>query len=366
MSEPKIWYLPLQPLEERYTKQWYTLFVNEFKRRGLLHYTVGGESLTDRVEVGTFLDVNSTLYWQASQLRDVAELFRNKEIKDGDIFFAADVEFWGIESIRYLATLNGVDVKLMGFCHAGSYTHEDFFAKCAPFAKWYEFAWGQIFDKIFVGSYYHKLRLVKDRSILADKIFVTGNPYDIDGVKAIIPKVKKIKRVIHTNRPDPEKRPAVTLEVFRLLKQQHPDWELMVTTSRKQWGEGALRDVALKMQEMGIIKIREGISKLEYLTLLAESTVMTGNSPEENFGYCILEALMVDTIPVVGNCCSHPELLGKDERCLFVNPEHQRILIQKAMAHPYPVYPYAAKYKGSLPLIVEHLISSNDAPGELL
>lgn len=351
-----IWYLPIQPLEERYSAQWWTMFPDEFNRRSIQFGVIQGERLTATINNGTFLDTNDSLYWQASQLKQVARLFHYKQIKDGDVFFVADIEFWGIEAIRYLATLNDVKIKLCGFCHAGSYTKEDFFAKCAPYAKSYEHAWGRIFDKIFVGSHYHKRQLKDLRGIPGGKIAVTGNPYDIEGTLSQLPKVKKKNRIICTNRPDPEKRPGMTLATFITLHRVHPDWEFMVTTSRKQWGTGELRDHALHLQTIGIITIKENLSKLEYLTLLAESKVMTGNSIEENFGYCILEALITNTIPIVEKNYSHPELLNNDDRCLFMNPIHQRTLIEIAMKSPFKVSQYAEPYKKSLSKIVDLLV----------
>jgi len=346
-----LYYLPIEPLEERYTEQWYRWFPEEFKRQGIRYQTIDGETLVDEVQVGTFLDVNSTLYYKAEQLRRVAKLFHHGLIESGDKFFVADVEFWGIESIRYLATLNKVDVGILGFCHAGSYTVEDFMEPCAPFAHHYETAWGSVFDMIFVGSEYHKRMLVEKRKLPADKLMVTGNPYDASEVPKLNLPVNHT-RVILTNRPDPEKRPEVTLKVFAQLKKQHPSWDFLVTTGRKQWGSGAVRNTALALRDQGVITIHEGISKGEYLELLASSRVMTGNTIEENFGYCVLEALLVDTIPVVPNDFSHPELLQNDERCLFDTTGRQMTLIERAIEDPFSVLGYSKRYEDSLAAIV--------------
>jgi glycosyltransferase involved in cell wall biosynthesis len=349
-----IYYLPIEPLDERYTEQWYRWFPAEFQRQGLAYQVIDGEPLVDEVQVGTFLDVNSTLHYKAEQLKRVARLFHGKQVKDGDVFLVADVEFWGIESIRYLAVLNKVNVRMVGFVHAGSYTVEDFMEPCAPFASHYECAWGAVFDVLCVGSDYHKKALVTKRGVLESKIQVTGNPYDLSEVKALVgPLGTSRARVIHTNRPDPEKRPGLTLDLFERLHLAHPTWELMVTTSRKTWGRGALRERALALQDRGVVVVREAISKAEYLGLLAGSRVMTGNTIEENFGYCVLEAMALDTIPVIPDLGSHPELVDGDSRCLFRCMEMQQALIGRAMAHPFPVAGYAEKYRGSLSNIVD-------------
>jgi glycosyltransferase involved in cell wall biosynthesis len=322
-----IYYIPIEPLEERYTEQWYRWFPDEFKRQGLEFTVIDGETLTNVVETGTFLDVNSTLYYKSEQLKKIAQLFYKKEIKNGDVFFVADIEFWGIDSIKYLSVLNGIDTKLYGFAHAGSYTIEDYFAKCAPFAQHYETAWGAIFDQIFVGSEYHKGQMIKLRGIPDNKITVTGNPYDVKEAKGTVVDKEKKNRIILTNRPDYEKRPNLTLDVFTILKERHPDWEFMVTTSRKQWGSGWIREKGKFLEKEGVITIKEGLSKNEYLSLLQESKVMTSNSIEENFGYCILEALIFQTIPVLPKGFSHDELVGKN--FLFNDLNQQIDIIEK-------------------------------------
>lgn len=362
-----LWWVPLESLEERYSKQWAKWMPEEFRRQGIQFRTIEGESLCDTVEVGTFLDINSTMAHKASQIQTIAGLFHRKEVKPGDKFFLADTEMFGMEgTIRYLADLNKVNVKIYGFAHAGSYTREDFVEPCAPYAMKYESAWDRIFDKIFVGSQYHANQLQHLRAIYFDKTVVTGNPYDVDAVRASIPRQEKVNRVIHTNRPDPEKRPDVTLDVFERLKVKHPDWEFMVTTSRKQWSSGVLRQRALRLQEQGVVTVCEGLTKDQYLTLLAQSKVMTGNTIEENFGYALLEALIFDTIPIVPNDYSHPELLENNWRCLFGQPRkihspvtpvvHQDQAIESAMDNPFPVSHYADKYQNSLAKIVSHLV----------
>lgn len=352
-----LWILPIEPLEERYTKQWYDWFPQECERQGIKYEVIDGVPLTDRVEVGTFLDVNSTMHYKATQIAVLAGNIRCGLVHKSDTIFLADGEMFGMEgSIRYLLQMNGLaDVKVVAFIHAGSYTQGDFVQQCSYFAEKYEQAWANVFDMILVGSEYHAHRLYNHRGIPLEMIQVTGNPYDVDAVKSSITYRPKVKRVIHTNRPDPEKQPDVTLDIFEVLKQKHPDWEFMVTTSRRVWGAPDLRKRALRLQEQGIIQVRENLTKVEYLSLLQESVVMTGNTIEENFGYCLLEAMLMDAIPVVPEDYSHPELVGGDRRCMFASRGEQIIGIEMAMDHPFPVSQYAEQYRHSLQNIVKLL-----------
>ena len=56
--------------------------------------------------------------------------------------------------------------------------------------------------------------MVSLRDILNDKITVTGNPYDIAEVTTGVPILPKKNRIILTNRPDYEKRPNLSLDIF--------------------------------------------------------------------------------------------------------------------------------------------------------
>ena len=82
-----IFYICLEPLEERYTKQWYDLFPQEFRKHGFDVQVIDGKSLINHVSVGTFLDINSTVHYKNSQMMEIAKLFHDKKVKNNDIFF---------------------------------------------------------------------------------------------------------------------------------------------------------------------------------------------------------------------------------------------------------------------------------------
>jgi len=355
-----LYLIPIEPLEERYTEQWYRWFPEYCRDYDIDYSIIDGITLVDEVQVGTFLDINSTVYYKSEQLKRIAELFHRKKIKKGDIFFVYDIEFWGIEVIKYLSELNGIPVKLYGFLHAASYTKGDFMEPCAPYGKHFENGWLKVFDKVFVGSEYHKNQILKFRECEPDKIVVTGNPYKISEVQSRINVPDKENRVIMTNRPDFEKRPDLTLDVFYDLKALHPDWEFMVTTGRKKWGTGWIRDEALSLADHGVLTIQEGISKDEYFKFLAGSKVMTGNSMEENFGYCILESLVFNTIPIIENKFSHPELVDFDKNLLFDGIPDQMDKIERMMnISEYNVQEYAEKYESSLKYIFRIMLGNH-------
>jgi glycosyltransferase involved in cell wall biosynthesis len=346
--------VPIEPLEERYTGEWYKFFPEAFAAKGFTVTTIDGESLSDSVDVGTFLDMNSTIFYKAAQMQKIARMFRGKLVKDGDIFFISDLEFWGIESLRLMAQINGVKIQIYGFLHAASYTLEDAFAVAAPYQKYTELGWLKAVDGIFVGSHYHKKAIMErrvypfadeaDHKSIEKKIVVSGNPlfesaYDTSDLNT----VKKQNKIVITNRFDAEKRPDQSLMTALLVKERLPDTEIVVTTSRpkfksnQQW----LVDIARMYERQGLITIKEGLTKKEYHDELKSAKVMLSNSIEENFGYCIVEAIMFNVAPVLTRGLSHNEIVQNFDAFLFDTNDEA---VEKTIAFLTRESPFSAKH----------------------
>ena len=86
-----IFVLPLEPLEERYTEQWYRWFADTLQERDIPYQYVDGEQLTTTVETGVVLDAHGTNYWKMTQMAKVCKLLKSGAVKDGDIFFTMDL-----------------------------------------------------------------------------------------------------------------------------------------------------------------------------------------------------------------------------------------------------------------------------------
>ena len=366
----KIYYVPIEPLEERYTEQWYRHFPIEFKKAGFEVEIIDGVALSDTVDVGTFLDINSTIAYKNSQMTKIASMFRQNLIEQDSIFFFGDTEFWGLESLRLMADMNKVNIKVYSFLHAGSYTLEDAFQIAEPYQKYTELGWIMACDKVFVGTEYHKEAFIErrinryadeaDKQMLSDKIFVSGNPVFLDEYdKFDTPKKQKI---IISNRFDVEKRPNLSLDFAYLIKKRHPEVEIVITTSRDEFKSNAkwLVEYAKAYEEDGIVTIKAGLSKNDYHKELSESKIMLTNSIEENFGYCILEALVYDTYPLCPVGLSHNELCSDDERLLFKDNDEILDKIEMLLSSDFSVTDYAKKYESSIEKIIKTIKGENE------
>jgi glycosyltransferase involved in cell wall biosynthesis len=296
-----------------------------FEKAGFNVVVIDGEPLlNNEIKVGTFLDISSTCHYKSTQLQEISKLFHNKKVEDGSVFFFADIEFWGIEQVRLLADMNHVKVFLTGFLHAASYTIGDAFEIAREYQKYIEVGWVAALDRVYVGSEYHKQAFYKRRLVpirhpgLANRIVVTKNPM-FEGDYAFKGCIKE-KRMLLTNRFDVEKNPHLTVEMFLELKKQNPDWEFIITTSRKtfrtNFSNAEMVNMYQRMGEAGIV-LKVGLTKDEYHEELERAAIVVSHSPEENYGICVAESIIYGCFPLLANCASHPEFVYSDEEYLF-------------------------------------------------
>ena len=324
----QIFYVPIEPLEERYTESWYRNIPAFFRSKGAEVVVIDGQPLTTTVETGTFLDINSTIHYKCSQMQAIAKLFRTDSIQSGDVFFFGDIEFWGLEGLRLMAQLNKKDIFICGVLHAASYSIEDTFSVAAPYQKYTELGWLAACDKVFVGSKYHRQAILERRLLpfdrgaglvgsLYDKIEVTGLPLFKSDYQPY-PEIKKKNQMIIAGRLDWEKRPNLGLNMAYLLYRKYGVQTVVTVASphcnsNRKW----LIDYAQELAKDGVINLYSGLSKIAYHSLLAESKVLLSNTVEENFGYCVMEACIYGCCPIVRRAYSHPELLEHNENLLF-------------------------------------------------
>ena len=328
--------LPLEPMEERYTGQWWE-WLPKSLGVGFDNVTViAGQALRDRITVGAFLDLNSTAHYKATQLARVAQLFAAGSVKSGDAFWVSDIEFWGIESIRYLARLQGIKVFMFGFLHAASYTTEDFMAPMADIGAYLEPAWVAAFDRVYVGSEYHKYRVTQARlsaapfgyAPLGERIVVTGNPWRTREVAYGAGARKFEDRdidICFPHRPDREKRPGVFLRAA-LSMQRHRGNALKIafTTGRESYtstNDPLFIEEVKKAQDSGLVEIHTNLNRPRFYDILGRSKVVVSTAIEENFGYAMLEGMAMGAIPVMPYNYSYPELVAKDRRFLYLPNE---------------------------------------------
>ena len=279
----KIFAVPLEIFEERYTKQWSSWFVREFNNMNLDFEMVVGECLTSKIETGSFLDICGTNYYKASQLMLLTKYLYEKKIQEGDCIFFFDLWFPGIEMLQYIRQGMDINFKICGILHAGTYDPYDFLSKqgMGVWGKQIEESWFSFIDKIFVATQFHKQLILDKRACENKKIVVTGLPIYFNEIKGSNIN-QKDDIVVFPHRLDPEKNP----QEFDKLKNRFPKWDFVKTKQICQ-------------------------TKEEYYDLLSQSKIVVSFSDQETWGIAQQEAVANKCFPVVPNRLSYVEMYPK-------------------------------------------------------
>jgi len=282
----KIINVPIESLEERYSKQWNEWFPNYFNRSGIEWINVYPQTLTDKITEGSFLDVCGTNYFKAGQLQILTKMIFDNLIVDGDIIFFHDLWFPGIEMLQYIRQGKKVNFKICGIIHAGTYDQYDFLSKSGMeyWGKPLEESWFSFIDKIFVATNFHKELLLKTRNVLENKIVVTGLPIFPQKGYCVLPtNLKKEKIVVFPHRLDSEKNPDLFDVVESIVRTHFPDWRFVKTKEVTK-------------------------NKDQYYNLLNRSSIAVSLADQETWGIAQQEAVFAGCYPVVPNRLSYKEM----------------------------------------------------------
>lgn len=290
----KIIYIPLEELPQRYT--------------GMMNQAIYPKvdiSLYPKIEIdteikrGQFLDIVNTCKFKAAQLQMVADLFNENKIEDGDAFLVGDIFFPGIEMIKYMSELLGLDVKVYGINYAGRADKTDFVQKLSSWADASEAGYHYICDGIFVGSEDHKNNVVNFFGLNTATVHTTGLVWDLNYMQTFkdqIGDVAKEDFVIWPHRWCNEKGID---ELIWFAKNTNK--KILVTSS------GPVKDCGTNLPRN--IEFVFNLTKKEYFTLMAKARWYLSNAYQETFGYTIQEAIFFDCNILVPDRACCPEMV---------------------------------------------------------
>lgn len=330
-----LWYLPLEGLETRYTQGLDRELRSAFRRRRIPYFAIRPRDVAvAEPRRGHFLDPATSCEYKAAQLRELMQA----DLKGGDVVFVSDLQFPGIELVKFLAAMRNIDVKIVGLMHAGSWTPSDTVASFGPWMGRAEIAWVMACEEVYVGSHFHReqmawhfLNLGLDG--LGARVHVTGLPFDMLEIQAVRAERKEWEgkrrekkvgpdeavdvsglypRVVHTGRLHPEKRHdifnAVVACIVGTKRLNRPDIEFVNTH-----------------------EIDPMLAKHDYLHLLASSAVWFSAAEQENYGYAALEAAAMGARCIVPDALAYRETFPRSWRYEPGNVEEAARLVVDAV-----------------------------------
>lgn len=318
-----VWILPLESVETRYTCQWlesipnslYDMFIKQNKLVNISKddfilsdktvlkkhnniISIIGELAEQDTTPGAFLNFSGTNIWKSSQLQKLAEHFRLGNIQEGDRILITDAWNPAILQIKYMIDLLGYeDVKIHAIWHAGQYDPQDFLGRCLPNKTWARATEQALFHAIdynyFATNFHIDLffnnvfpdQVSRDNNfkefyLNTKKVIKSGQPHELM-IKQLeqYKNIPKENIIIFPHRVAPEKQP----EIFRDLANEFPDYKFIVCQDEK-------------------------LTKKEYHELMAKSKIMFSCSLQETLGIGAMEAILVDTMPLLPDRLSYSEM----------------------------------------------------------
>ena len=286
----KIIYLPLEELPQRYT--------------GMMNAAIYPKvdiSLYPKIEIdteikrGQFLDIVNTCKFKAAQLQMVADLFNEGKVENGDSFLIGDIFFPGIEMIKYMSELQGMDVKVFGINYAGRADKTDFVQQLSYWADASEAGYHFICDGIFVGSSDHANNVCDHFGLNPATVYRTGLVWDLEYMNQFPRLGDKEDFVIWPHRFSKEKGIDELVEFAKFT-----DKKIIITSS------GPAKDLGKLPKN---IEYRHSLTKSEYFDLMRRAKWYLSTAYQETFGYTIQEAIYFGCEILVPNRACCPEMV---------------------------------------------------------
>ena len=154
-----IYIVDLEAVDTRYTKEWKKYLPLQLKRHTNSKIEViSGGNTPQATTPGAFLNFGGTNVYKAKQMQQIGELFCNGKIKDGDYFLYTDAWNPTVLQLRYMAELLGINIRIGGLWHAGSYDPQDFLGRLIgdkPWVRNAERSMFETYDNNFFASDFH-------------------------------------------------------------------------------------------------------------------------------------------------------------------------------------------------------------------
>jgi len=288
----------IEAVDTRYTKQWKDYLPRQLQRATNEDVKVisGGET-PQATTPGAFLNFGGTNVYKSKQLEQIGEMFCNGDVKDGDYFLYTDAWNPTVIQLKYMAELLGVNIRVGGLWHAGSYDPHDFLGRLIgdkPWVRHAERSMYECFDDNYYATDFH-IDMFTDTILekenndhwttqealdFDDKVHRVGWPMEylkgsLDGYKGM----EKRDLILFPHRVAPEKQ----VDIFRDLQTRLPQYEFVVCQERE-------------------------LTKNEYHNLLGEAKIVFSANLQETLGISWYEGALVDAIPMVPDRLSYSEM----------------------------------------------------------
>ena len=279
-----VYVIDLEAVDTRYTAQWKKHLPIQLRNNTDEEVVVvsGGET-PQATTPGAFLNFGGTNVYKSKQLEQIGEMFCNGKVRDGDYFLYTDAWNPTVIQLRYMAELLGVDIRIGGMWHAGSYDPQDFLGRLIgnkPWVRNAEQSMYDCYDDNYFATDFHIDLFAKSLNIDSDKTHRVGWPMEYLRDTLLSYKgMDKRNLILFPHRIAPEKQ----VEIFNDLATQLPQYEFVICQERS-------------------------LDKNEYHNLLGEAKLVFSANLQETLGISWYEGAVVGALPMVPDRLSYTEM----------------------------------------------------------
>lgn len=300
--KPRIWIFSLEPLETRYTSQWFTHVLDQLANHVKDTFEViqiNGEQRSTEVTTGAFLNFADTNLWKSSQLCAFLEEHNKGNTTADDHFLFTDAWNPTIIQLKYISELTGLNWTFHGLWHAGSYDKHDFLGAI-------DHGWVKLAEKSFYAAFNHNyfatefhvrmfMEQLLNNGLVSEnpwfeedweeryddgKIVRTGWPMEyLSTTLAPYANAEKRNLIVFPHRIAPEKQ----VDIFKALQHQLPQYDFVICQEEK-------------------------LTKDEYHKLLSEAKIVFSANLQETLGISCYEGALLGAIPMVPDRLSYKEM----------------------------------------------------------
>lgn len=291
----KIFIVPIEPLDNRYTKQWYEFIPKQLKLEFPDYEIVnidGDCSGYIKPQAGAFFDFSATCLYKATQAEQISKLFIDKTVNEDDIFFFTDAWNPTVHTVRYISELNKIPVKCVGIWHAGYYDPTDilgFTIQNHDWVKHLEKSMYYAYDHNYFGTSQHWDKFKLEHNVDRSNMLLCGYPLDylFDVEKPTFKEKDNV--IVFPHRLNDDKAPYVFDWLQEYVQNKRPDIRFIRTQSYD-------------------------LTKEKYYELLRKCKIVFSANKHENLGISTFEAHMLGSVVCVPDKLSYKEMYPVDMR----------------------------------------------------
>ncbi len=298
-----VYIVDLEKLETRYTKQWASHVPKLITQHGHEVVVISGpDDIPSIPTPGMFLNFSATNVYKAVQVEKISRLFCEGKIKDGDYFLFTDAWHPGVINLKYMIDLLGINAKIGGLWHAGSYDKWDGLGRLVgnkPWVRNAEKSFFHAFDHNYFATDFHIKMFYTN--LLND--YPTENPWFSEHLDEILK--GEDPRFIRTGWP--MEYMVDTLENYNT----NPKRDLILFPHRiaPEKQVEIFRDLATHLSQYEFIVCQDTqLDKHEYHKLLGRAKIVFSANLQETLGISCYEGALVEAIPMVPDRLSYSEM----------------------------------------------------------